>query len=329
LPRERDSSIIVAGILRDWAKENGMALRFSVLASGSSGNAALLDADGFGVLIDVGLGPRILASRLAAVGCDWTHVHAVVLTHTHGDHWNERTLEMLRKRHVPLWCHVDHHLGLRQYSAAFGALRAANLVRTYEMGQPLELAPTLRCTPLPLSHDDTTSGFRFEASPDLFGHTATLGYVADSGCWRPALAAALADVDILALEFNHDVFMEKSSGRSPALIFRVLGDRGHLSNVQAAELLREVLRRSQPGRLRHLVQLHLSRQCNRPAMAVDAARVVLTEMGAEVAIHTASQHEAGPTLVAGGNGTAPRRGRWRTTPKKVAMGQQPLLPGWE
>ena len=55
---------------------------------------------------------------------------------------------------------------------------------------------------------------------------------------------ALADVDILALEFNHDVFLEKSSGRSPALIFRVLGDRGHLSNVQAAELLREVGRRS-------------------------------------------------------------------------------------
>src|SRR5260370_1255733 len=79
----------------------------------------------------------------------------------------------------------------------------------------------------------------------------------DLGCWQPDLARALADVDILALEFNHDVGMEYARGRSPRLIMRVLGDEGHLSNAQAAGLLREVVRLSEPGRLRHLVQLHL------------------------------------------------------------------------
>src|SRR5439155_251537 len=256
-----------------------MALRFSVLASGSSGNASLIEADGFGVLLDAGLGPRQLASRLAAVGATWSSIHAVLLTHTHGDHWNERTLRHLRKLRIPIYCHLHHHIGLHQGAGAFGALRAANLVRGYELGEPLVLSPTLRCFPLPLCHDDAmTCGFRFEASPDLFGHTATLGYVADLGCWQPALADALANVDLLALEFNHDVFLERTSGRSPALIMRVLGDRGHLSNAQAADLLREVVKRWHTGRLQHLVQLHLSRQCNRPAMAVDAARVALEEL---------------------------------------------------
>jgi phosphoribosyl 1,2-cyclic phosphodiesterase len=306
-----------------------MALRFSMLASGSSGNACLIEADGFGVLVDAGLGPRQLAGRLAAVGASWHHVDAVLLTHTHGDHWNQRTLAQLQRLGVPLYCHAHHHVTLRGAGGAFAALRTANLVRGYELGELLELSPALRCYPLPLSHDDgTTCGFRFEALPDLFGHTATLGYAADLGCWQPALADTLADVDVLALEFNHDVILEETSGRSPALVMRVLGDRGHLSNVQAADLLREILKRSQPGRVKHLVQLHLSRQCNRPAMAVDAARVVLEEMGAELAVHTAQQDEVGPSLLVGDGLLRPRRRSWRRKSARPALDMQPLLPGF-
>jgi hypothetical protein len=112
---------------------------------------------------------------------------------------------------------------------------------------------------------------------------------------------------------------------------RVLGDRGHLSNAQAANLLREILQRSQPGLPQHVVQLHLSRQCNRPAMAADAARVVVQETGADVIIHTATQNSGCPTLVVGDE-TGPllpvrvkRRIRKRTT--VTASYTQPLL--WE
>jgi phosphoribosyl 1,2-cyclic phosphodiesterase len=310
-----------------------MALHFSVLASGSSGNASLVESEGFGVLLDAGLGPRLLASRLAAVDRGWANIHAALLTHTHGDHWNERTLTHLHRLRVPLYCHADHQVSLLQTSSAFAELQAARLLRHYELGQKFSFSPTLSCTPLPLSHDDMTCGFRFEASPNLLDEPSTLGYAADLGSWQPTLAEAFANVDILALEFNHDVFLEQSSRRSPELILRVLGDRGHLSNVQAAELLREVLQRSQPGRPQHLVQLHLSRQCNRPAMAVDAAQVVLEELRAEVAIHTAKQESAGPslTLGAGVQGATHRPSR-RVPRKKSAEPSryfQPMLPGWE
>src|SRR5262249_360813 len=56
---------------KDHPTGGWMAFRFSILASGSSGNAAFLESDGFGLLIDAGLGPRQLASRLAAVGASW------------------------------------------------------------------------------------------------------------------------------------------------------------------------------------------------------------------------------------------------------------------
>src|SRR5262249_50288709 len=157
----------------------------SVLASGSSGNASLIEADGFGVLLDVGLGPRLLAGRLAAVGAGWASVHAVVLTHTHGDHWNDRTLLHLHRLRIPLYCHADHHLSFRQASPAFATLRAATLVHHYQPGEPLDLSGTLSCTPLPLRHDsEGTCGFRIQASPDLFGQASTLAYVADLGCWQ-------------------------------------------------------------------------------------------------------------------------------------------------
>jgi phosphoribosyl 1,2-cyclic phosphodiesterase len=314
-------------------EEKNMALHFSVLASGSSGNSSFVEADGFGVLLDAGLGPRLLAARLTAVDRGWANIHAVLLTHTHGDHWNERTLAHLRRLRVPFYCHADHHLSLSQTSSAFVEMRAAQLVRGYELAKRFSLSPTLSCTPLALSHDEMTCGFRFEASPGPRDEPSTLGYAADLGSWQPTLVDALANVDILALEFNHDVFLEKSSRRSPNLILRVLGDHGHLSNVQAAELFREVLQRSQPGRPQHLVQLHLSRQCNRPAMAVDAARVVLEELKADVAIHTSKQESAGPSLKVGERSCgATRRPSRRAPRKKLAEPLryfQPMLPGWE
>ncbi len=280
-----------------------MALQFTVLASGSGGNASLLESAGFGLLLDAGLGPRQLARRLATVGRSWNHIHAVLLTHTHSDHWRNTTLTHLCRRRIPLYCNSDHHGTLLTYGSAFAKLQAQNLVRGYESDQELLLSPTLRCRPLRLRHDGgPTFGFRFESTSELAGQGAALGYATDLGSWDGELAQALADVDLLALEFNHDVELENASGRSPNLIARVLGSNGHLSNFQAGALLHNILRRSTPGRLRHVVQLHLSRDCNCPGLAAEAARAALADQASAVALHTASQDDIGPTVVLGGVG---------------------------
>jgi ribonuclease BN (tRNA processing enzyme) len=270
-----------------------MALRFTVLASGSGGNASLVEAGGFGVLIDAGLGPRQLASRLAAAGHSWASVHAVLLTHTHSDHWKDRSLAHLHRRRVPLLCHPGHHDTLADYSPGFADLHGAGLVRVFQPDADFDLAPGLRCRALPVRHDGgPTFGFRLEAT----SAPAALAYAADLGCWDDGLADALADVDLLAVEFNHDVELERLSGRMPRLIARVLGDDGHLSNAQAAALVRAVLARSPAGRLRHLVQLHLSRDCNRPSLARAAARAALDGHADGVTVHTAEQDRPGAPI---------------------------------
>jgi phosphoribosyl 1,2-cyclic phosphodiesterase len=299
-----------------------MSIHFHVLASGSSGNACLLDAGGFGVLIDCGLAARHLEPRLRALGLTWERIQAVLLTHEHSDHWKSSMVRQFAKLGVTVYCHPDHADAFAGMCRSFTTLRESGLVRHYEPGRRLELHAACTCVPIALDHDGLqTHGFRLEGVARR-GEPWGVGYAADLGCWQPKLAQHFADVDVLAVEFNHDVAMQLASGRSPYLIRRVLGDHGHLSNEQGAALLAEVLRRSSPGRVKHLVQLHLSRDCNTAKLAQRAADRVLREHDAELAVHTTQQGRAGPSIAVGSRSAAKRRARTEA----LATFVQPMLP---
>lgn len=267
-----------------------MPAKFAMLASGSSGNAAFLQADGCGLLIDVGLDPRLLASRLAAVGANWGHIRGVLLTHTHTDHWKDSTLGYLKRFRVPLYCHPAHHATLTRYGGHFETLLAAKLVHPFAEGEKLPLPGGLTCLPIRVPHDSfPTFAFRIDGPDGLFGPTWSVGYASDLGEIPRTLLEALMDATLVALEFNHDEQMQKASGRPRVLIQRVLSELGHLSNKQAAEGLRTLLTHSAPGALKHVVQLHLSRDCNRSTLAADSARHVLNEMQCTAMLTTARQ----------------------------------------
>jgi phosphoribosyl 1,2-cyclic phosphodiesterase len=268
-----------------------MPARFCVLASGSAGNCAFVQSAGSGVLIDAGLGPRFIASRLASLGATWRDVHAVVLTHTHSDHWKDWTLGHLRQQGVPLYCSPRHHDGLSRYGGSFEPLAAAGLVRPFVDGETVALPGGITVRPLPVPHDsDPTFGFRIDGPPGLFGPQWSIGYASDLGEARPELIEAFAEVNVLALEFNHCERMERASGRPRFLIQRVLGAEGHLSNDQAADAVRAIARASDPKSLKHLVQLHLSRDCNLPSLAQEAGRAALADVGSAAAVTTAPQY---------------------------------------
>jgi phosphoribosyl 1,2-cyclic phosphodiesterase len=274
-----------------------MGVRFTVLASGSAGNATILQSDGFGLLIDAGLGPRHIASRLGVIGATWRQVHAVILTHTHSDHWKDRTLAHLATLKVPLYCHADHREILTHYGPSFRRLADMNLVRPFERGEECKVAPHLRCLPVEVPHDsEPTFAFRIQGAPDLFGPSWSVGYASDVGCETPAMIDAFRDVDLLALEFNHDEAMERRSRRPRFLVERVLGDRGHLSNRQAGEVVKAVVGASDGRMLRHVVQLHLSRDCNLPSLAAAAGRDALKHHDLPAAVVTATQDEPTRTI---------------------------------
>jgi phosphoribosyl 1,2-cyclic phosphodiesterase len=284
-----------------------MTARFTVLASGSSGNAALLEVGGFGLLIDCGLHPRLLSARLAAVGSSWEKVNAVILTHTHGDHWKNLTLADLTRRRIPLYTHPAHQTFLSDIAAAFDPLYRASLVRTYGDGNSLAVAPGMTCLPVRVSHDsEPTFAFRFDHA-DADGPAWALGYASDLGVGSAELVGAFTGVDVLAIEYNHDERMERNSGRPAHLVRRVLGDDGHLSNRQAADLTRVIARESGPGHITHLIQLHLSRDCNHPVLAESAGRNALAEVCPAASVVTAKQDEPARSIPLGRRSGVTRR----------------------
>lgn len=275
----------------DHKEENPDSVEVVVLASGSSGNACVLKVGDFGLLIDAGLGPRNLAGRLKRAGMSWPNIKAAILTHTHRDHWNDRTLGRLSKMGIPFYCHREHEDRLSRGGCGVAQLRSAKLLHFFEEAEPLQFPGSLLCRPVPVRHDSGAAfGFRFERPESLFGPGWAMGFASDLGSWDNAVADALANVHLLALEFNHDEKMQKQSRRPSYLIERVLGDDGHLSNRQAAALTAEIVNRSAPNRLQTLIQLHLSRDCNRPELAKGIAASVLEKLSHPCEIHAADQH---------------------------------------
>lgn len=274
-------------------------LRLAVLASGSSGNACLIQSPRGDLLIDVGLSPRRLAHRMAAVGANWSNTRGVLLTHLHADHWRPKTANWLRQKGIPLYCHADHLPDLRAGGWPIRALEEANLIRLFEAGVEFETPVGLTVQAAPLNHDGgATFGFRVEDRADPDSRSA-IAYLADLGTWDERLVEFAANVDLLAIEFNHDVTLQKNSGRPPQLIERVLGDQGHLSNEQASAFLTRAALASTRVQATAIVALHLSRCCNTSELARAAARGALLKAQQQAIVHIARQDESTPLIHVG------------------------------
>lgn len=233
-----------------------MSLELCVLASGSSGNCAVVRTPTGAMLVDAGIGPRATIRRLDGTGVRISDISSICFTHLDSDHFNRNWLATIARQRITLICH-------RRWA---GALSAAGgkvlegLIRPFD-GEFEPLAG-VRTTPIALAHDTLGShGFVFE------GFGARLGYATDLGRVPQELIERFEDLDILALESNYDPQMQLNSGRPWHLKQRIMGGAGHLSNGQAFAAICKILDRCQQGGKRlpaHIVLLHRSRQCNCP-----------------------------------------------------------------
>jgi phosphoribosyl 1,2-cyclic phosphodiesterase len=230
-------------------------LRFSVLSSGSSGNATYLEAGGRGLLVDAGLSCRRLRGLLGRIGRDLTDVSAVLLTHGHADH-TCGVRSLLREREVTVY-------------AAPGVAEDVEGAALVGAGEILDLGSSLSATFFEVPHDTPTYGVRLADSEWVSALATDLGEVG------PGLLRFLHGADAVVLESNHDPDWLRRGPYSADLKRRVASVRGHLSNEQAAEAACALA----PHGLKDLVLAHLSKTNNSPARACGSARKALKEAG--------------------------------------------------
>ena len=226
-------------------------LRFRSLGSGSSGNATLVEASGIAplrVLVDCGLGLKQLLYRLGEAGLQAEDIHAVFITHEHGDHIGCARALALRYR-IPVWMSQGTH-------SAIGAPDFDGLLHRARDGKAIDLGG-LQLTPFTVPHDA-----REPLQLSCTDGSAKLGILTDLGHATAHVMAHLEDCDALLLECNHDTEMLAQSAYPPFLKRRVGGDYGHLSNSAAAAIAGTL----NHARLKYLVAAHLSRQNNLPSL---------------------------------------------------------------
>jgi len=240
-------------------------MQVSVFASGSSGNCLLVRSSGANVLLDAGISTRRIGSALTQMGLNWQDIDGVLITHEHSDHiCGLKTL--LKYYHIPLY--APHTVAARVCGQLPDAVDCMHVI---PVGRPCSVR-NLRVSAFHTPHDTQESvGYRVEGE-------GVFALATDMGCVTEEVLVGLSGADTALIEANHDEELLLSGPYPLQLKRRILSDHGHLSNTACAALARLLA----DSGTRRIILGHLSKENNRPALALRTVQTVLAGTGAEV-----------------------------------------------
>jgi phosphoribosyl 1,2-cyclic phosphodiesterase len=233
-------------------------MRFASLGSGSQGNSLIVDSGDTKLLLDCGFSTRAMLEKLGRLAVDPEEIAGILLTHEHSDHI-AGVFRFASRFDIPVYLTHGTFIAAPRGKSPLPECRLIDGHDAFAIG-------SLEIHPFPVPHDAR------EPVQYVFSNGAhRLGVLTDSGSITQHIVDMLQVCDALVLECNHDQQLLASSAYPMRLKRRISGDFGHLDNVQAASLLRQIETRQ----LQHLVAAHLSEHNNRPDIAVSALAAVL------------------------------------------------------
>jgi len=230
-------------------------MRVVSLASGSSGNATLIEAGTTSLLLDAGLNLRTMTARLREVGSDPARLSAIVLTHEHSDHTNGALL-LAQQYDIPLMADARTLAAVMTTVAPVDDLRAV-IQQPHPVGSTWGVG-TLTLTSFAVPHDAV----------------APCGYLIGTAAWHICLVTDCGEItstilshmqraQVIIIEANHDRTLLVRGPYPQHLKKRILSPQGHLANDQAADALFACLDDSP----RWVWLAHLSKTNNTPLLA--------------------------------------------------------------
>jgi len=230
------------------------------LQSGSNGNCIYVESSGTRLLIDAGISGIRAESRLAESGFDIRSVDAVLLTHDHVDH-SKNIGVYHRKYGLGVWA-TENTFREAEYIHNIGIVQEPHFFKANTRFTIRNLTIEAIRTP-----HDAVEGVVFVINNGVH----RLGVLTDLGHIFPQLPELIESLDAVVIESNHDIEMLKNCVEYPDYLkWRIRGKGGHLSNCEAARLLRH-----SGGRLRWACLAHLSEKANCPEVALEEHRRML------------------------------------------------------
>lgn len=239
-------------------------IQVHIFASGSSGNAALLEFGTTRIMVDAGISARRISKGLTHVGVGIDQINAVLLTHEHSDHI--KGIEVLARRYqVPVFTR----------RRTWEALPCADSIPSHcchEVNRFITIG-SVDIEAFNIPHDAADPiGFSFQYKNRKCVYMTDIGQITNTVINQLSLA------DVAVLESNHDRRMLANGPYPGFLKKRISGGRGHLSNDHAARILSQ-------ARIKTGLQVflaHLSKQNNHPEIAEQTIRDYLTTQGCDV-----------------------------------------------
>jgi phosphoribosyl 1,2-cyclic phosphodiesterase len=253
-------------------------MRVISLQSGTNGNCIYVEAGGVRLLFDAGISGRQAELRLAGHGVDIRRVDATVISHAHRDHISCAGIYH-RKFGLPIYVTAET-LRLTNIACKLGRISD---VRHFEAGAAIsfgDVTVETICT-----EHDCPDGVGFVVDDGVH----RLGVLTDLGHVFPRLKRVIGSLDAVVIESNYDSQMLESGPYPAFLKQRIRGEGGHISNVEAAELLASAA----SERMRWACLAHLSESNNAPDIALDTHREIL---GGRFPLHVATRYHVSDVL---------------------------------
>lgn len=256
-------------------------IQFLSIASGSSGNCYYLSCDGQSILIDCGIGIRLLKRTFSNYGLTFARLAGILVTHDHVDH-TKAVGAVSQAFRLPVYT----------TEPVFGVIRdnyvitkkvpegLRHVIRPYE---PFTIGP-FEITPFHVPHDSAdNNGYIIRA------HDLTFVLMTDIGTFTAEMESIVHSATHLVIEANYDPEMLAQGPYPARLKGRITGPRGHISNDETGDFLAAHLDRD---RIRRVWLCHLSAENNRPDIALKTVTARLTAGGYDLEAPDALKLEA-------------------------------------
>lgn len=244
-----------------------MTLRFSVLASGSTGNAFYIESEQQKLLVDAGLSGKQIDHLLGEINVDPASLSGILVTHEHSDHIKGLGV-MARKYNLPIyanektWKEMESSIGKVHIDQKF----------VFDMGNVMTFGD-MDVESFGVSHDAAEPMFFcFHQGNKKVALVTDLGYVSER------IKKTVENANAYIFEANHDISMLQMSRYPWNVKRRILGDSGHISNEDCGLALADIIG-NETGRI---YLAHLSKDNNMKDLARMSVGNILSERGMQV-----------------------------------------------